>query len=59
MLWGNLFIVVVDGVVNVWEIAAGLIPPLAAVSLVIPLALAVVFALGLRRARGSVYRETT
>ena len=48
ILWGNIFIWVVDGAVNAWEIAAGMIPSAAAFSLVLPLVLTIVFALGLR-----------
>jgi hypothetical protein len=51
LLWGNIFMLVVDTAVNIWEIAAGMIPfGLAAASFVIPLVLVTVFALGLRSA---------
>lgn len=50
LLWGNIFIQVAEFVVNGWEVAAGSLPAAAAGGLVIHLALAVVFVLGLRRA---------
>jgi hypothetical protein len=50
LLWGNIFIQVAEIVVNGWEIVAGILPTAAAGGLVIHLALAIVLALGLRRA---------
>ena len=50
LLWGNIFIQVAEFVVNGWEIAAGILPAMAAPGLVIHAVLAVIFALGLRRA---------
>ena len=50
LLIGNLFIQLAETVVNGWEVAAGILPGQAAGGLVIHLALAVVFALPLRRA---------
>jgi hypothetical protein len=50
LLWGNIFIQVAETVVNGWEVAAGILPGSAAGGLVIHVALAVVFFLGLRRA---------
>jgi len=50
LLWGNIFILVVDSAVNVWEIASGLIPVAAAASFVIPIVLMFVLVMGLRSA---------
>lgn len=50
ILWGNIFVQVAELVVNGWEIAAGILPSAAAGGLVIHVALAVIFVLGLRRA---------
>ena len=50
ILIGNLFVQVMEFLVNGWEVAAGILPAQAAGGLVIHLVLAVVFALGLRRA---------
>ena len=55
LLWGNIFIRAVEMVVNVWEIAAGLIVTTMggaslAATLGLNIALIVVFALALRRA---------
>jgi len=50
LLWGNIFIQVAETVVNGWEVAAGILPSSAAGGLIIHIALAVVFVLGLRRA---------
>jgi len=49
VLWGNIFIYVVDGLVNAWEIVAGLIPPgVAPASLIIALAAVIMYASALR-----------
>ena len=50
LLWGNIFIQVAETVVNGWEVAAGILPSSAAGGLIVHIALAVVFVLGLRRA---------
>lgn len=50
LLWGNIFIQVAEFAVNGWEIAAGILPSAAAGGLVVHLVMAIVFALGLRRA---------
>ena len=52
LLWGNIFIRGAEIVVNVWEIAVGMIPLNAGglIGLAVSLALVVMFALALRRA---------
>jgi hypothetical protein len=50
VLWGDVFIYGVDGLVNLSEILAGLIPSAAAPALILPLALVIMFVLALRRA---------
>jgi hypothetical protein len=54
LLWGSIFIQVGHIAVQVWDIAAGIIPPAVAAAgapfFVIPLALVIVYALALRRA---------
>jgi hypothetical protein len=54
VLWGNIFIYGVDGLVNAWEIVAGMIPSVDAVGLVVNLALVVMNVLALRRVRAAV-----
>lgn len=50
LLWGNIFFQVVNIVVHVWDITAGLFPPWAPAVLVLPLVLVMMYALALRRA---------